>query len=149
LTYDTEGHKLASASISNYIKNNPKEAGISVFELCTNETNRKVVATEDHPFWVDGKGWVPLRGIQIGDKVAIKPQQAAFRDDSEDKPLISKEDIAKIVPSTIRQERLFMELEALSLLPLSTKNRKLPVLARLVGHIFGDGTLHPPYKALA
>ena len=146
LTYDVEGNKLATASISNYIKNNPKAAGIGVFEIRTRETEKRVVATEDHPFWVQGRGWTPLRGISIGDKVAVKPQQMALKNDSGDKLLISKENISKILPPTIKQGRLFMELEKLSLLPLNMKNKKLPILARLVGHIFGDGTLHPPYK---
>ncbi|MBI4739675.1 hypothetical protein HY772_09140, partial [Candidatus Woesearchaeota archaeon] len=146
LTYDVESNKLANASISNYIKNNPKAAGIDVFEICTKETEKRIMATEDHPFWVQGRGWVPLRNISIGDKVAVKPQQTAFKDDSGDKLLIRKENISKILPPTIKQERLFMELETLSLLPLNMKNKKLPILARLVGHIFGDGTLHPAYK---
>ena len=105
-----------------------------------------VTATEDHPFWVRKKGWTPLKNISIGDKVAVKPQQTPYNEEFDETVLLDEKKIRNILPSTIDRTKLFSKLKKLSLLRLTSKNKKLAILARLLGHIFGDGTLHPAYE---
>lgn len=146
LSYDVTKKKMVSGSISNYIRRNPQEKDVKVFRVTTKETGKEIMATEDHPFWVKGEGWVPLKGISIGDKVATKSQQTSYGGNSREILLVSEKDIKQVLPDTIDQKRLISKLKELSFLPLTTKNKRIMALVRILGHLFGDGTLHPPYK---
>jgi hypothetical protein len=41
--------------------------GVETYEVAT--SGGTVVSTAEHPFWVDGKGWVPVRALVPGDKL--------------------------------------------------------------------------------
>lgn len=145
LTYDPDAHKLVRAPITNYLKFNPHDYGKPVLKLTTN-SGRTIVATSDHPFWVKGMGWTELGRIKNGDEVAVMPIQNIYNDPVEDFILVDNSSISAILPDTIKMGRIFDELGSLGLLPLRMNNRKLPIICRLLGHIFGDGTLHPAYR---
>ena len=137
---DTKKMKLTASSISAYLKTKPRP----IFNVISKETGRRVTATGDHPFWVRNKGWTPLSELKIGDKVAVLPQKESIREKMKEKVIIRLADVKKQLPPTININRVVSELEGF--LPLTNKNERLPALARLIGHIFGDGTLHTPYK---
>ncbi len=142
LTYDTENGQLVRAPITGYIKYNPKDTSKMTFQIRT-DSGRVIVATEDHPFWQGS--WTALRELKEGDRVAIMPQQAYF-DEKLNSDVLIEESSMMFLPSTINKKRLFERLRSLGLLPLTLSNSKTVVLTRLLGHLFGDGTLHPPYK---
>ena len=201
-------NKMAVAPIRDYITI-PKEP---IFRLSTVETDRLILVTADHPFWVKGKEWTSLDKINIGEKVAVYPHPEIFEDKSVDKKILDEEDLKNIITdielkrekkrmrnkvshyrdlvtidkwvldkkirllmaqnctlrgiqkkillkhkvkisfNTIRQvdsvkkknrtlEYVIHELKMKGLLPLTTKNPKLLIISRLLGHIFGDGFL--------
>jgi AmmeMemoRadiSam system radical SAM enzyme len=129
--------------IAKYIKLNPLMHGLKVYRVVTKETGREIIATEDHPFY-SKKGVVPLRELKKGDKVAVYPTKAVRFKKTRDKIIVTEEDLTKIalmlIPRT-NLSRLLSDLRSRELLPLTFKNKKFLILARLLGHLFGDGYL--------
>jgi len=207
LAFDAKDNRITKTSINEFIVI-PREP---TSKLSTVETQRSIVATSDHPFWVKGKGWTPLGDIKTGEKVAIYPYFEISEDKSEEKKILNEKELQNIITSielkrgrkrigkcinyrdlvTIDKWRIDKEIKALrkmnftfreikkkifskykvriflntirnaidgkpkkgaleyvirelknkDLLPLTTENPKLPIIARLLGHIFGDGFL--------
>ena len=145
MTYDAERQSRMERTPSAYLAKNPKLDGSTVFELSTSG-GRRIRATDNHPFWVEGKGWVSAYAIETSDRVAVRPlQEFDFELNGEERMLLSEDDIRP--PAPVRRHEIIHKLRSLGLLPLTTSSLKLPILARLMGHIYGDGTLHPPYLA--
>ncbi|MFH1256033.1 MAG: DUF87 domain-containing protein [Candidatus Diapherotrites archaeon] len=136
--------KLEKSQISAYLKLNPASEKRACFKIST-ELGRSLNCTADHPLWVRDKCWIKAEGLQNGDFVAVLPVGPAS---GGDRCIlnISSEKIAKLLPNTINQARLFKNLRDNGLIDQDIEKSKVLALARLTGHIFGDGTLHPPYK---
>ncbi|MFH1750056.1 MAG: DUF87 domain-containing protein [Candidatus Micrarchaeota archaeon] len=145
LSFDETRTGIQESGITHYLKKEPENGDTVTIE--TTETGKKVTATKDHPFWVKGKGWTPLREISIKDKVATLPQSNnIFDSDNEEKTILGFDEFEGNITGTLNGKRASNLLRELGLLPLTTKNTKLPLIARLMGHIFGDGSLNKPYK---
>ena len=206
--FNEKNNELAIGTIKKYFKNRKEQ----VAKLSTSETGRWIIASFDHPFWVKGRGWVQLKNIVPGDKVAVFPHVEVEEENVPERTIIEEDDIEKFVTSlelkmgrkrigntvvryadlvcidkktiddkirklkgmgctkkeiqkeifveekvkvsisTIQNvnkikrknrilEYVIKELKNKKLLPLTTKNPQLSILARLVGHIFGGGSL--------
>ncbi len=144
MSYDLERRARIERVPSAYLSKNPEWDASPVFELSTNR--RKIKATADHPFWVEGRGWMPAWEVEPGQRVAVRPlQEFDLERDAEERRLLAEADIQP--PHPVRRNELIGKLRAMGLLPLTTANPKLSIVARLLGHIYGDGTLHSPYRA--
>jgi len=210
VAFDARNNRITTASINEFIALQKE----STLKLSTVETQRSIIATGDHPFWVKGKGWKPLEKINIGEKVAVYPYFEVSEDKSKNKKVLNEKELQDIITNlevkrgkkrirkdiidyrnlittdkwkidkqirvfrergngfrkirkkilsklkvkaainTIRSacqkktrvrsrtlEYVMHELRNKNLLPLTTKNPKLLIIARLLGHIFGDGYL--------
>ena len=115
-----------------------------VLRLIT-DAGDEIRATEDHPFWTPD-GMVPLGKLQRGKRVAIHPFEGVPYEDPADDLLISEADFAarwKELGKT--DEGLVQSLNFLKkrhLLPLKRSALTVPILCRLLGFVFGDGSIH-------
>ncbi|MCP4108927.1 MAG: RNA-splicing ligase RtcB [Desulfobacteraceae bacterium] len=107
----------------------------------------EILATEDHPFWTP-EGMVELHGLKNGDQVARYPFEGVPYETPASEILVDEDDIKRILAdqgkgvrgSTLSQ--VSNQLKKRHLLPLRTDSEKLPYLIKLMGFVFGDGTLY-------
>jgi tRNA-splicing ligase RtcB len=116
----------------------------SVFELVTG-SGRTVVATEDHPFLTPW-GMRPLGELRTGDRVAVIPFEGVPYERPSPAVLLTERDLRRAAASVGKTDAgrgLVQALRALSpLLPLMTAHPALPPLLKLLGSVWGDGSLH-------
>lgn len=146
ISYDEGDRKLKATPIIKYYKINPRELGLKSYLIRTRETGREIIATEDHPFYTD-KGFISLKNIEIGDRVAVYPikplKYATLKDD---RTLISNNDFKKFLMEEFPNIDPMPIIKKLgSLLPLKMNDPKLLIISRLLGHLFGDGYLTMSY----
>ncbi|MBU2639272.1 MAG: DNA-directed RNA polymerase subunit B'' [Nanoarchaeota archaeon] len=139
-TFDVKNENLKSSAISKYYTSNPQLIGKKVFKLIS-ESGRKIVATEDHPFYTK-HGWLDAIKLNKGDEVAVYPSLDSVKlpelpTEKLGYNIVGEEDIKKNSPS--RFKHYIKELRNNELLPLTTNNYKIEIIARLLGHILSDG----------
>ena len=66
LSYNLEKSKIEQKKVENVFKQETQE----IYELNTN--NQKIFVTAQHPFYVEGKGWVKVQYLQKGDMLKAK-----------------------------------------------------------------------------
>lgn len=139
-TYNQNKKELEPSRIIDYFSlNNEEKKASDVFEIKTKETGRKLVATGDHPI-LTKRGKIDIKDLKVEDKVIVMPLNPVKYEVSE-KIILDKEDIEKCVPKGSKKEKIISNLKKKSLLPLKISNPHLPKIIRLMGHLFGDGTL--------
>jgi len=141
LTYDINNKKLKYSPIKTYIVNSLDER--KVLEIIV-ESGKRIKATEDHLFYTKN-GWKPLGNIKPGDYVATYPSIFEFSEKAREEIILDEACIRRIASSFLKRkawiEWVINRLKELDLLPLSNLNKKLPIIARLIGFLLGDGWL--------
>ncbi len=132
----------ASTPVVLYLRRRPH---VPVYRLRT-ETGEEIVATADHPFWTP-YGMRPLETLQPGDRVALYPFEGVEYEEPEDRVLVDEADLDRVL-RTLGKEggnapaQIRARLRRLGLLPLRLNSPAMPHLLRLLGYLFGDGTLY-------
>lgn len=145
VTCKLEDKTLSTSKIVRYFRIDPRSKGLRAFKIITKETGREVVATEDHPFYTPN-GYSPLKDLRIGDEVAVYPvPELIEEEDSPQSDVIVTEDqvkdlVERYIPRSDKTGIINVLMER-SLLPLRSDNKELLTMARLLGHLFGDGYL--------
>ncbi len=140
---DVREKKLVSSSIDNYLS--IPVGGRKAYCL-TVESGRKITATADHPFQTP-RGWIRLGQLKPGDFVSVLPLadldsgRADHAISSSDRVIIGEESLRSLSFPPKNFRLAIRRLKKRGLLPLTQQNPKLPVIARLLGHIFSDGSL--------
>ncbi|MEO5643559.1 MAG: polymorphic toxin-type HINT domain-containing protein [Bacteroidia bacterium] len=62
-TYDSLANRIELGQVTNILSHQANE----IYSLQT--TNQRILATADHPFYVEGKGWTSVNKLQVGDKL--------------------------------------------------------------------------------
>jgi ribosomal protein uS12 len=134
-----KSYLIESAPVVDHFQLSTEEVKeVGVYEVLT-ESGRKLVASGDHPFYTSA-GTVDARNLQKGLKLIVLPGNPLPLKES--KGLIfDEEEVSKAAPPKSDVARIIGELKRLNLLPLRYDNPKLPSILRLLGHVFGDGTL--------
>ncbi|MGB9718307.1 MAG: radical SAM protein [Thermoproteota archaeon] len=145
VTCNLEDKTLATSKIARYFKIDPRSKGLRSFRIVTKETGREIIATEEHPFYTTN-GYLPLKDLKIGDRVAVypMPQFTREKDPPPSEVIVTVDEIKKLIKKYIprsNEAEIINVLTERSLLPLRLDNEKLPIIARLMGHLFGDGYL--------
>lgn len=91
-----------------------------------------IKVTKDHPV-LTKQGMVIADQLSKGDYLAVYPFEGVEVTEADEEILVSEELFSN-------QQRL--ELESRGLLPLTTCNSKLPILAKLFGYLIGDGSVY-------
>jgi len=135
--------ELGSAAVQKFFRIKPKN---KVYTLIT-KTGRKIIATEDHPFYTS-EGMIRLTNLKPGDKIAILPFSGVAYQKPKKKVIISERDIQKtlkklnISEASPRFKIILRRLKERDLLPLTYNHPKLPYLLKIIGFLFGDGSMN-------
>lgn len=132
-------HEIGSAPVVDHFQLTDSEVrSVGVYEVKT-ESGRRLVASGDHPVYTS-KGVVEARGLRPGDRVVVLPgQPVPMRTTT--KVIVDERTVQRAAPPKTNVQSVNFELKKLGLLPLRYNNAGLPALVRLLGHVFGDGTL--------
>ena len=141
ITYNENEKTLMPSKLVDYFSLTRKDAINRKAYKIESETGRKLTATEDHPIFSQN-GKIPVGKLKIGDKVAVLPEDTVKYETSEE-IIIDEDEIIKSISeyTTLDKSRILKDLKEKNLLPLKLNNPKLVILLRLLGHVFGDGTL--------
>ena len=149
-----ERKKTEEIKCANFQKNNVEDALILaflkrksnpyIFKIFT-KSGQKIKATPDHPFYTP-RGMIEARKLKKGDKIAFFPFEGVPYQAPSGHIIIGEEDIKK----TLKQEgiggsqaiRILNKLKKRNLLPLNHNHPKLPYLLKIMGFVFGDGSMN-------
>ncbi len=129
--------------IVHYIRMPPQRM---VYRLMTTGGD-EILATEDHPFWTPN-GMVELGQLKDGDRIARYPFEGVPHETPACETLVDENDIRRILADQDKGMRgntlsqIINQLKKRNLLPLQTDSPLLPYLIKLMGFVFGDGTLY-------
>jgi len=129
--------------IVRYLKQRPRRP---VYRLVT-DGGDEVVATADHPFWTPD-GMVALERLSPGDRVARYPFIGVPYEPPPASLLVDANRIERILAEHggtrggNRQAQIIAHLKRRNLLPLRFDSPALPHLLKLLGYLFGDGTVY-------
>ncbi len=113
----------------------------------TTDTGDEIVATADHPFWTPD-GMTELRRLKVGDRVARYPFKGVPYEMPDEGILVDETDIANLLiahdkgTSGNALTQILNQLKERQLLPLRTNSPQLPYLIKILGYVFGDGTIY-------
>lgn len=118
--------------------------GTNIYNIRT-RNGRTLNATEDHLFLFKNRNvleWKKLKEIKFGDMVVVYPSiiPLSGKIDKEEFILDEKNIIDNIDENT-NVRKVLAELKNAGLLPLTNKNPKLHIIARLYGFLVTDGTM--------
>lgn len=111
----------------------------------TTETGDQIVATADHPFWTP-YGMRLLEALRPGDRIALYPFEGVEYEEPADRVLVDEADVQQIRRALGKEggnglAQIRAQLRRLGLLPLRLNSPAMPYLLRLLGYLFGDGTI--------
>jgi tRNA-splicing ligase RtcB len=110
------------------------------------EAGDEIRATADHPFWTPD-GMIPLGELQAGDAVAVAPFQGVAYEPASDAVIVSEENVAAKWAELQKGggnglTQILNFLKEHGLLPLRYSSLALPYLCKVLGFVFGDGSIH-------
>jgi tRNA-splicing ligase RtcB len=115
--------------------------------LClTTEAGDEITATADHPFWTKD-GMVDLRHLAVGDEVALFPFQGLPYTAPSDEVFVSEEILTAYLEIMGKGQagnaaaQIVNQLRQREMLPLLYSSSATPYLIKLLGFVFGDGTV--------
>ena len=126
-----------------YLRQTPRHP---VYRLRTDDGG-EVLATGDHPFWTP-EGMVPLEKLRPGDKIGRYPFFGVPYEPPQRQILLDAGDIEQALARQGKGQsgnslgQVVAYLEKRGLLPLYTDSPQLPYLLKVLGYLFGDGTLY-------
>ena len=109
----------------------PHELGFRSFEILL-ENGDSIKATQEHPFYTKSSDRVEAKDLKVGDYLVGY---------EEDLPPIDYETGITILSEFFSELDVIKYLKNINLLDIKCNDKRQIILAGLVGHIFGDGTL--------
>jgi len=140
---DFGAERETCTAIARYFCQEPKAP---VYRLIT-ETGDEIIATGDHPFWTPD-GMRPLDELWPGDSVALYPFDGIEYKAPEDRIIVSEADIDHFLQEMGKRKRgnagaqIKAQLRRCDLLPLRMDSPAMPYLLKLLGYVWGDGTIY-------
>ncbi|OGJ13280.1 hypothetical protein A3K82_01840 [Candidatus Pacearchaeota archaeon RBG_19FT_COMBO_34_9] len=104
------------------------------------KSGNEIFATKEHPFFTE-EGMKEIDKINAGDKILLYPFGGIEYEEPKKILLISENDIDKFDKSSTSKLQIKNKLKSLGLLPLYSNNPKIPYLLKIMGFVFGDGSL--------
>ncbi len=141
VSYDFGKKRLTGTRVRRYVKTSAGSR--KSYELVA-ESGRRILATEDHPFWTP-RGWVRLGAIKRGDLVAVVPiadlESRKKSGKAVSHTIVDEASLRRIPDPPKNFDLAVRKLREWGLLPLKEDNPKLLLIARMLGHLFSDGSL--------
>ncbi|MDO8528722.1 MAG: RtcB family protein [Nanoarchaeota archaeon] len=132
---DKEKRSIDNSNISIFMKKHSDK----IVKIKT-ESGQEILATGDHPIYTK-KGMKEVNELSKDEEILLYPFEGIKYEDVEKRLLISGEDIDKLNRSCTSKLQIKNKLNELGLLPLFTDNPKLPYIIKIIGFIFGDGSI--------
>ena len=130
----TKKFEMSKTELVRFLQQKPKRKVLRVRTFLGHEID----ATGDHPFFTS-EGMIPAAEL-LGRKVAILPFSGVEFRDPEEFTIANQETILS-QRAPVNSRAILRELEKRKLLPLTSKNPKLPYLLKILGFTLGDGSL--------
>ncbi len=143
MSWDRKGRQARARGIREYLT--IPVAGRKTYRL-TVESGRSIVATEDHPFQTT-RGWIRLGHLNKGDIVCVLPvadiePPVHPEGDHPMRMLFNEESLHKPTHAPRNVKLAIRRLKEQGLLPLRSDDSRLATIARILGHLFSDGSLY-------
>jgi len=132
-----------TTAVVRYLKQRPSRP---VQRLRTEEGD-EIIATADHPFWTP-EGMVALENVAVGDKIGRIPFHGVPYEQPPDQVLVDEQTITRLLQAQNRgaagnaQAQIVAHLSRRGLLPLRPSAPQFAPLLKLLGYLFGDGTVY-------
>ncbi len=119
---------------------NPSELGLKSYQITT-KAGRTIKATSEHPFYT-AKGMIRAQDLKVGDKLAIYPIELPDAD-FYGKQIANENEFIEFLNNwpNVYKEKTLKTIKSLKLLNIPSTSPKRILLARLIGHLIGDGSL--------
>jgi tRNA-splicing ligase RtcB len=141
--FDFNSGEFNDTGIVNFLKRKPDNRVLKV----TTKSGKNIVATEDHPFYTRD-GMVELKNLSKGIEVAIYPFEGVPYEEPGGEIIIEEKDIRRILLTLEKDsrghglEQIIIHLKRRGLLPLRYSSPQLPYILKIIGYVFGDGSIH-------
>lgn len=140
---DFSQERPANTPILRYLKQKPRAPVCRV----VTETGDEIIATMDHPFWTP-EGMIELRRLKTGDRIALYPFVGVPFESPSNDLLVDRDNILHALAQHNRSlggnaaRQILAQLERRGILPLRYSSPQLPFLLKLLGYVWGDGTIY-------
>lgn len=144
ITFDIKEKKLHKSNVLDYFELEPQKINLNTFKVMTKETNREIVATEDHEFYTPN-GMAAIRKLKPNDIVAVLPHRQSVEKLVNQKTILDKDCIIEVVnkyyPKYKFADKVTEELKNKGFIPLKTNDPRFLILTRILAFLFGDGNV--------
>ncbi|MGH7494961.1 MAG: intein-containing RctB family protein [bacterium] len=129
--------------ILGYLKSWPRT---TIYRLTT-DTGEEIVATADHPF-LTPEGMIELQYLEAGQRIARYPFEGVAYELPSERLLADETELARTLAAHGKGApgnalaQIVKQLTQLGLLPLHMNSSSCPYLLKLLGYVFGDGTIY-------
>lgn len=136
-------HNIVGMPIHAYIKIRNKKRTYVLKTL----SGRQIIATEDHPFYTPA-GMKELKFLQKGNLLAVYPFQGIRYKKPRNIIILSESDIYRTLSKFGKKHKsrsahlIVGKLKKRGLLPLKGNDPKLSYLLKIMGMVFGDGSMN-------
>ncbi|WP_048202175.1 RtcB family protein [Methanocaldococcus bathoardescens] len=139
--FNTEDKKIEASDVKKFFKLKPY---CKIYKIKT-KLGYETIATEDHPFYTP-YGMVELKNLKVGDRLAIYPFEGVEYEEPSNEIIIDENDVIKCMEklnlSKNSKEIILRKLKERDLIPLTYNHKKLPYLLKIMGFVFGDGSMN-------
>ncbi len=133
--FDKRSLNLGASDISLFLKKHSNK----IVKLTT-ASGIEILATEEHPVYTKS-GMKEVKDINTEDKILTYPFEGIEYEKPQKTLLLDEGDINKLNRSKTSKLQIKKKLKSLGLLPLYLDNPKVPYLLKIIGFIFGDGSV--------
>jgi len=133
--FDKEKNKLENSNIFLFLKKHSNK----IIKIKTKSGN-EILATGEHPIYTKF-GMEEIKKIKIEEEILVYPFEGVEYDKPEKLLLIKEENIDSLNRSKTSKLQIKNKLKSLGLLPLYLDNPKIPYIIKIMGFIFGDGSI--------
>ena len=118
----------------------PEELGFKSFEILL-ENGDTIKATQEHPFYTKSSDRVEAKDLKVGDYLVGYEEDLPLIDYDTGITILSELDIKKEIPLKTNVNGVIKYLKKTNLLDIKCCDKRQIILAGLIGHLVGDGTL--------
>ncbi len=130
-----ENKEVDNSNLNLFLKRNSEK----IIKIKT-KSGTEILATKEHPFFAKN-GMKELKEIEEGEEILTYPFEGVEYEKPEKTLLVDENAIDNLNRSFTSKLQIKNRLKSLGLLPLYSDNPKTPYLIKLMGFIFGDGSI--------
>ena len=138
-----QNKQLGVSSLLAFMK---KESSGVLFEIKT-KTGHIIRATDDHPIFTPD-GMKTAEKLSLHDRVLINSFKGIQYEEPSNEIILSEEDLYPLFETFgigtegNAQKQILNHIRELDILPLRYNSKKLPILMKYLGYLFGDGNMY-------